>query len=291
LEPAPRSWINRLSQHERINFLVTNRLPRRWATKFVGWLSRVEHPLVFRLVFAVWQRLGGDFRLDEAKKQRFRSLHDCFTRELKEGMRPIASGRGVIVSPCDAIVGAHGRIEGTEVFQVKGFPYTLEDLFQDPTLVSKYRNGHFVTLRLKSNMYHRFHAPCDCRLDEVLYISGDTWNVNPTALRRVERLFCKNERAVLDLDIGDAQRSIALVAVAAILVASLRFGFLTEPLRLTYKGPNRIPCGRRFSKGDEIGFFEHGSTILIFATAGFSFSTTVFEGAAIRMGEPLLQEV
>lgn len=284
-------WIERLSQHERINFFLTNRLPRRWATQFMGWFSRIEHPLVLRPSLAVWRRFGGDFRLDEAKKQTFASLHDCFTRELRKGVRPIAEEPDAIVSPCDAIVGAHGRIEGTELFQAKGFPYTLEDLFGDPQLVAKYRNGLFATLRLTSNMYHRFHAPCDCRLEEILYISGDTWNVNPITLRRIERLFCKNERAVLDLDIGDPSRSIALVAVAAILVASLRFKFLAEPLRLRYAGPNRIASGHRFAKGEEIGYFEHGSTMIVFATGSFSFSSAVAEGATIRMGEPLLRKM
>lgn len=285
------SWIERLSQHERINFFVTNRLPRRWATQFMGWFSRIEHPLVFRPAFAVWRRFGGDFRLEEAKKQRFASLHDCFTRELRDGARPIAGGSDVIVSPCDAVIGAHGRIAGTELFQVKGFPYSLDDLFGDPALVAKYRDGLFATLRLKSNMYHRFHAPCDCELQEIVYISGDTWNVNPVALRRVERLFCKNERAVLDLDIGDAGRSIALVPVAAILVASLRFHGLSEPLRLRYSGPNRIPSSRRFAKGEEIGYFEHGSTIIVFASGGFSFTAAVAEGATMRMGEPLMRKL
>ncbi len=286
------TWIERLSQHERINFLVTNRLPRRWVTQLMGWLSRIEHPLVFRPAFAVWRRFGGDFRLDEARKQSFTSLHDCFTRELKDGVRPIAAGHEVLVSPCDAVIGALGRIAGTQVFQAKGFPYTLEDLFGgDAELAARYRDGLFVTLRLKSNMYHRFHAPCDCRLDEVLYISGDTWNVNPIALRRVERLFCKNERAVLDLDIDDSNRSLALVAVAAILVASMRFKCLAEPLRLSYAGPNRLRSGHRFAKGEEIGHFEHGSTIIVFASGGFEVCRDVAEEATIRMGEPLLRKV
>ena len=103
----------------------------------------------------------------------------------------------MLVSPCDAIVGASGRVEGDQLIQAKGFPYTLADLLLDPELVSLYRDGRYVTLRLSSSMYHRFHAPHDCRVEQVTYISGDTWNTNPIAIRRVERLFCKNERAVL----------------------------------------------------------------------------------------------
>jgi phosphatidylserine decarboxylase len=284
-------WIARLSRRERINFLLTNRLPRRLATRFMGWFSRIESPLVYRPSLAIWRHFGGDFQLAEAKQQRFKSLHDCFTRELKEGARPLAADPGLIVSPCDAVVGAFGRVLGTELFQAKGFPYTLEDLFGDPQLVDKYRNGLYVTLRLKSNMYHRFHAPCDCSVREVIYISGDTWNVNPIALRRVERLFCKNERVVLDLDVGEPNRSLAIVAVAAILVTSIRLRFLEQPLRLTYKGPNRIPCGHVFDKGQEVGYFEHGSTIILFGAGDLEFCPRVAEGETIKMGEAVMQKL
>ena len=118
-------------------------------------------------------------------------------------------------------------------------------------------------------MYHRFHAPLACRVREVIYVSGDTWNVNPIALRRVERLFCKNERAVIDLDLGAPGDSLALVPVAAILVASIRLHCLPAPLTLEYRGPNRIACDRSFAKGEEMGWFEHGSTIIVFGTKRF----------------------
>ena len=107
--------------------------------------------------------------MSEAKKTEFRSLHDCFIRELKDGARPIDGTTDILVSPCDAIVGACGAIAGTELFQAKGFPYTLQDLLCDPVAVEAHRNGRYVTLRLKSSMYHRFHAPYDGRIDQVIY--------------------------------------------------------------------------------------------------------------------------
>jgi phosphatidylserine decarboxylase len=286
---APPRWIARAARHERLNFLLTNRLPRRWATLLMGRLSRVENRLVYGVSFGIWRLFAGDFRLEESARTRFKSLHDFFTRELKPGARTIAPEPHVVASPSDGIVGAFGRVHGTELFQIKGFPYDLADLLNDAGLVEKYRDGVYVTLRLTSNMYHRFHAPVACRVREVIYVSGDTWNVNPIALRRVERLFCKNERAVLDLDIGDPARSLALVPVAAILVASIRLHCLPEPLTLEYRGPNRIACDRAFAKGEEMGYFEHGSTIIVFGTKGFEIDERLVEGATIRMGEPLLR--
>src|ERR1700741_3240521 len=191
-----RSQILRVLEQEDINFLLTNRIPRQLATRFIGWFSRIERPLIRDLSIGVW-RLFSDLDLREAKKTHFRSLHDCFIRELKDGARPIDGRSDILASPCDAIVGACGAIAGTNLYQAKGFPYTLEDLLGERDLVAAHRNGRYVTLRLTSTMYHRFHAPHDCRIERVIYIAGDTWNVNPIALKRVERLFCKNERAVV----------------------------------------------------------------------------------------------
>ena len=104
--------------------------------------------------------------------------------------------------------------------------------------VNAHRDGRYVTLRLTSSMYHRFHAPHDCRVEQVTYISGDTWNVNPIALKRIEKLFCKNERAVLRTRLTATGQPVTLVPVAAVLVASIRLHFLDTLLRQGYPGPN-----------------------------------------------------
>ena len=285
------SLIDRMFQQEDLNFFLTNKIPRRLATRLVGWISRSESPIVRGLSMALWRMFAGGPDLTEARKSHFTSLHDCFIRELKDGARPIDTAPDVLVSPCDGIVGAHGRIEGTELFQAKGFGYTLGDLLEDPSLVETYRNGTYVTLRLTSTMYHRFHAPADCTIDGVTYISGDTWNVNPIALRRIPRLYCKNERVVIPTRVTASSESVVLVPVAAILVASICLGFLEGPLDLRYRGPNRIPCSASFRKGDEMGYFRHGSTIIVFATGGLTLSEHVREGQIIRMGEPLLRRI
>jgi phosphatidylserine decarboxylase len=138
-------------------------------------------------------------------------------------------------------------------------------------------------------MYHRFHAPHDCRVEQVTYFSGDTWNVNPIALRRVEKLFCKNERALLRTRLEAGGQQLLLVPVAAVLVASIRLHFLDVLLHLRYRGPNVIPCDARYAKGEEMGWFQHGSTILVFAPRGFELCRNVTETSVIRMGEPLMR--
>src|SRR5436305_7895357 len=283
-----KGLISALTEQEDLNFLLTNRIPRAAVTRFMGWFSKIENPLVRDLSIACW-RLFSDLDLSEAKKTEFKSLHDCFTRELRPGLRSADPDTSIVVSPSDGIIGAHGRIADTELFQVKGAPYSLLDLLGDPALVEQHRNGSFVTLRLTSSMYHRFHAPYDAHIERVTLIHGDVWNVNPIALKRVERLFCKNERAVIQTRLQSGE-ALTIVPVAAILVASIRLHFLDTVLNAQTKGPVNFACDVNVRKGDELGWFEHGSTIIVLAPDHFEFCEGVSEGARTRAGQPLLRK-
>jgi phosphatidylserine decarboxylase len=285
LRRGARAAVMRLLMQEDLNFLLTNRLPRRFATQAVGRIARIEHPAIRVPAIALWRWFAG-VDLSDAATTRFRSLRDGFTRALRPGARPFDPDPAVVASPCDAIVGAHGRIDGERLWQVKGYPYTLGELIDDPALVARFRDGSFVTLRLTAAMYHRFHAPHDLTVEGVTYRSGDCWNVNPIALRRVERLFCRNERAVIEARLADGTPML-LVPVAAILVAGIRLTFLDTERLLRERGPGRIVCANALAKGDEMGWFEHGSTIIVFLPAGVQLDEGLTEGVPIRAGAPI----
>src|SRR5262245_41982603 len=104
-----RTLVAKISQQEDLNFLLTNRIPRRLATHFVGWLSKTERRLVRDLSIGVWRLFSG-LDLSEAKKSQFKSMHDCFIRELRDGARPVDPDPGILTSPCDAIVGTCGPV-------------------------------------------------------------------------------------------------------------------------------------------------------------------------------------
>ncbi|MHC9417475.1 archaetidylserine decarboxylase [Sphingomonas citri] len=279
-----RSAFLRLLLQEDLNFLLTNRIPRRWATGLVGRIAAVEHPLVARPALAAW-RFFSDVDLSDAATTEFRSLRDGFIRRLRPGARAYDRDPATLASPCDAILGAHGQIEGDRVYQVKGFPYRLGELVPDPALAERFRDGWYVTLRLTAAMYHRFHAPADLTVEGVTYLSGDCWNVNPIALKRVEQLFCRNERAVIEA--SAAGRPLLLVPVAAILVASIRLGFLDVETVLREQGSARVACDTRIGKGEEMGWFEHGSTILLFLPPAARLRDGLRLGDTIRAGQVL----
>ena len=283
-----RTGLARVLLQEDINFLLTNRIPRQLANRLIGWFSQIENPWLARASLRVW-RLFADIDLSDSASQHFTSLHDCFTRQLKPGSRPIDSDPSVIASPCDAIVGACGKIRDGEPIQAKGFPYKLQDLLLDPRLVELYRDGAYATLRLTAGMYHRFHAPYDGIVERVRFISGDTWNVNPIALARIAGLFCKNERAVIPIVLRPSGLVVTLVPVAAILVAGIRLHFVDDLLDAHYRGRVEISCGASLDKGEEMGWFQHGSTIIVFAPKGVALCDSVREGTVIRMGRPLMR--
>jgi len=289
-----KKTIQSVLSQEDLNFLLTNRIPRNTLTRFIGWFSQIENPLVAFVSIKVWQFFSA-LDLSEAKEKSFKSMHACFTRELKPNARIINLDPRYLVSPCDALIGAFGKVKSGEVFQAKGFPYALKDLLPDEALAHSYEGCEYVTLRLTSSMYHRFHAPASMRIKRVTYISGDTWNVNPIALKRVRQLFCKNERAVIECELDYTNKGITpiltLVPVAAILVASIRLHCLNLLLHLKYQGPNQIMCEARVQKGEELGWFQHGSTIIVFAPHKYRLLQNLKLSDQIKMGEPLFESL
>jgi phosphatidylserine decarboxylase len=278
---------HRLTWRSWLNFVLTNHVPRRRLTRFMGWYSKLRLPLLTPATLAIWRLFGG-LELRDARQTRFASLHECFTRELIPDARPIEPDPGVLTSPCDAIVVACGALSGGEALQAKGRSYLIDELLCDARLARSFADGCFVTLRLTAAMYHRFHAPYDARVEALTYVSGDTWNVNPPALARIDRLYCRNERAVLRLRLATGH-GLALVPVGAILVASIRLRFIDIRPHLRQRGPHRFACAVPVAKGEELGWFEHGSTIVVLAPRGFVPCPGVAPGTRLRMGERLLQ--
>jgi len=288
-----KKTIQNILSQEDLNFLLTNRIPRNTLTRFIGWFSQIENPVVAFISIQIWKFFSA-LDLSEAKNKSFKSMHACFTRELLPNARPINLDLKYLVSPCDGLIGAFGEVINGQIFQAKGFPYLIEDLIPNKSLAKSYEGCEYVTLRLTSSMYHRFHAPSAMRIKKVTYISGDTWNVNPIALKRVERLFCKNERAVIECEIdrpdkGMGNSTLTLVPVAAILVASIRLHCIGPLLHLQYQGPNEFDCNTEVKRGEELGWFQHGSTIIVFAPKNYRLLSNLNLGDGIRMGEALFE--
>lgn len=279
--------LRRLAAVDSLNFIVTNRIPRIALTRAMGRLSSIRSPLLTRLLLALW-RLFSDLDLRDAEPRHYQCLQEVFTRRLVPGARPVDPRAEVLASPSDAIVGACGEVRDGLLLQAKGSTYRLADLLRSADAAQEFAGGTYATLRLTSAMYHRFHAPHDLTVEHVSYIGGDACNVNPPALARLPGLFCANERAVLRATLAHGGQRIALVPVAAVLVASIRLHCIDVLLRLRHRGPNEWACDARHAKGDEMGWFEHGSTIIVVAPAGVALAPGIEPGRPLRMGQALM---
>lgn len=283
--PLVSRLIAKLTDIESLNYALTNWLPRRTATRAMGRLSKVENPLVARASIALW-RTFCDVDLSDAAETAWPSLHAAFIRRLRPGARTFRAQAHQLAAPSDGIIVASGRIDGDSIIQAKGRRYSIADLTGGEG--DAYIGGSFVTLRLTAGMYHRFHAPQDATVERVRYFPGDCFNVNPPALKRVDRLYCRNERATVRLRLDDGT-PVLLVPVAAILVAAIRLTFL-DTVRLLRERPDPVAdLSTPVALGEEMGWFEHGSTIVMLTPAPFVLGPRVMTGDRVRAGDVLFE--
>jgi phosphatidylserine decarboxylase len=285
MKAVARRLVVRLLEWPTLNYALTNRIPRRSLTRLAGRIARIRHPLVSRASIALW-RFFADVDLRDADRPRYASLHDAFTRQLMPGARPLDADAHAILSPCDGVAGAMGRVERGMVLQAKGQAYALADLLLSAQLAAEFEGGQYATIRLTAGMYHRFHAPASCTVESVQFVAGDVWNVNPPTLARVPALYCRNERAIMQCRLDDGARML-IVPVAAVLVASLRLHCLQQRLHLRYRGPTHLRCRAHYERGAELGWFEQGSTIIVLLPPGHEPAEGIATGARLRMGRAL----
>ena len=239
----------RLVMQEDLNFLLTNRIPRQLLTRFIGWFSKIEQPLVRDAVHRDLEDVLRS-RSGEAKKARFsqhaRLLYPRTARGCTTG-RSRPRGAGQSVRRDRRRVWPH---RGHQLIQAKGFPYTLLDLLGDAELVEHYRNGRYVTLRITASMYHRFHAPHDLHGRAGELHLGRHLECESDCARSGSKNCSARTSAPWSTPGSDpGGHLVTLVPVAAVLVASIRLHFLDVLLHLKYRGPNVMPCDAAVEQG------------------------------------------
>jgi phosphatidylserine decarboxylase len=219
----------------------------------------------------------------------FRTFGEFFARPLRDaGLRPVAAGDDVVVSPVDGVVSECGLAGGGKLLQAKGIDYALADLLADEALAARFTGGAWATVYLSPRDYHRIHFPLGGAVTGYRYVPGVLWPVNPAAVRGVPGLFTANERlvTVLDTPVG----ACAVVAVGATIVGRVRAYYdptipvtnlpRARPIRRDYPAP--IPI----EKGQELGAFEMGSTVILaFEPGKVALDARLAPGARVRVGE------
>jgi phosphatidylserine decarboxylase len=218
--------------------------------------------------------------LDEAELdlRAYTSLGDLFARRLRPGARAVCDDYGAIVSPCDGVLAARGTAVDGALVQAKGRNYQLEDLVVDAELAGKLRGGEYATIYLSPKDYHRVHAPVDGTIVRYDYVPGALWPVNPVVAQRRDQLLVRNERVVIWIKAGRLGM-VAIVMVAASGVGNMALNHAPESVVWRAAGePRRIDVGVEVQKGEELGAFRLGSTVVM-----------VFEPGAVALDEAACQ--
>lgn len=256
----------------------------------LGWLSdrRFPSPIVDAAVATFTRAFGVD--LSEAAERSWPTFNAFFTRRLRDGARPVCREADVLTSPTDSRVDQIGPVPADgQLTQVKGKTYSVEELLGDPEPAALFRGGVAATLYLSPGMYHRVHSPVDGTVQAVRHLPGRLFPVNPLGTRRVDRLFAVNERVVVYLD--SSLGPVALVMVGATVVGRIALAFteLVSSRRRHRRQHLRFPDPPRIRRGEEIGAFHLGSTVVLLAADPHLRSAGPDHGDLVRMGEPLLR--
>ena len=256
----------------RLFVLLQYLLPKYLLTSVVYRLARIQAPAVKNALIRGFLKLY-DIRLDEVRGRvpdDFATFNDFFIRELKEGSRPVDPDPRAIVSPADGTLSQAGAVHGNRILQAKGIDYTLEDLLAaDIDLARTFDGGVFATIYLAPYNYHRVHAPVDGELVRAHYVPGDLFSVNSSTADHVPGLFSRNER--LNLHFRTAFGPLMVVLVGALNVGSISTPWSGE-IRPRKTGVvetiDLSAASRDVSKGDLLGWFNMGSTVILLLPEG-----------------------
>jgi len=194
-----------------------------------------------------------DFKESGCELREFNNIGEFFSRPVKISARPI--GKNSIVSPCDGKIIEQGNILDGTIIRVKGTSYNVQKLLQDTKLSAKHKNGSYVNIYLSPMNYHRFHIPCDGKIIHLTHIPGRCLPVNKLG-RKVKDLYSLNERVIVQ--ISNPEFNVCLAIVGAAAVRGIKM----------FKG-----LGDTVKKGEALGMFELGSSIVLLADKKISNAT------------------
>jgi phosphatidylserine decarboxylase len=267
-------WAPKRAYSDLVGFLATRKLPRR---------SRAA---VYRRFAA---RVGADLSEVERPLEDYASLDEFFTRRLRPGARAIASDAGLAVSPCDGTVSEHGVAAAGHLIQAKGREYTLHGLLADRAAAARFTGGSYVTIYRAPRDYHRVHFAVEGKVTGFQHIPGALFPVNASAVKHVGGLFTRNERLVTyqDTPVGE----VASVMVGATAVGHITVTYDAVETRVRGRGrPGarvRFAAPRAVERGDELGAFHLGSTVILLFEPGRVELLPFQVGQRVRLGEPI----
>ena len=280
-----------MNQRNELFIALQRVLPKHALSRLVAKLADSERPWLKDLLI---KRAIKTFNIDMEEAvsvdlEDYKSFNVFFTRELKSGARPLPRGKKAVVSPADGVISQAGKIEKNRLLQAKGIDYSLNHLVGDSNQGSQYENGTFATIYLSPKDYHRVHIPADGQLLSSRYIPGELFSVNQKTTEGLPDLFTRNERLVCEFK-SEQMGNFTVIFVGAMLVA----GIETVWSGFEAPGPGAVRetdysnQNLTFKRGDELGRFKFGSTvILLFQRGAVKLEKAIEPATTVRMGEKI----
>ncbi|MDJ0832635.1 MAG: archaetidylserine decarboxylase [Gammaproteobacteria bacterium] len=277
-----------------------------WPERLKGWLFHIfPHHLVSRTIFRLtrlktpltqtvihWFIKTYQVKMDDVAEPNvaaYPTFNDFFVRALKPEARPIAAAANHLVSPVDGTVSQAGDITHDHLFQAKGHFYALSDLLGGDELLAKmFSGGRFATIYLAPHDYHRIHMPTDARLKKMIHVPGRLFSVQPWTVREIPNLFARNERLVCLF--ATKFGPMAMILVGAINVAAIETvwsGLVTPPRGKQVSEFDYSHTQKDFRKGQEMGRFNMGSTVILLTTDKALWAKQLKHGVRVRMGQAI----
>ncbi|URJ32774.1 archaetidylserine decarboxylase [Candidatus Blochmannia vicinus] len=284
---------------EKIQVLLQYLLPKYWITYLLGlgaswkggWITRYAIQL-FIHVYKIDMK-----EFDNPNPSNYTTFNEFFTRKLRNNSRPIDTNPSTLVIPADGIITQIGKINQTNIFQVKGIPYHLDGLLAGhDNIINYFNDGNFVIIYIPPQNCHRVYMPCTGTLREVLYIPGDLFSVHPKITKNIPNIFSRNERVIclFETDFG----YMAQILVGTVIVGSIEtawLGAITPPREgivkhWRYPNTSNIEDLIILQKGHEMGLFKLGSTVInLFDNKKVILNNLLQPYDIARIGMPLAQ--
>ena len=235
-------WGLRFLYHTAVGRIVLKPFTSRALSKVMGKFmdSRLSKPMIKRFV------KKNNINLDDYYSDSFKCFNDCFTRQIKEGLRPIDMDDSAFISPCDALLSAYHIDEDTRL-NIKDSIYSIPDLFENEKLGKKYQGGICLVFRLCVYHYHRYIYLDDCTKSKNYFIKGKLHTVRPIALESVPvfKRNCREFTVLRTKNFGDVTQ----MEVGAMMVGKIK----------------NHHDGGEHKRGEEKGMFLYGgSTVVVF---------------------------
>jgi len=266
-------------------------LPQHFLSRIVYALMRCEVKWVKNFLISLISRIAG-INFDEALSPDpadYACFNAWFTRALKPGARRFDPDQQAFLSPCDGRISETGELLENRILQAKGKDYSLQDLLAGDPVCSELTGGYFSTIYLSPRDYHRIHMPLTGDLLRMIHVPGRLFSVAPYTVRQVPRLFARNERVISIFETESGP--LVMVLVGAMLVSSTETvwaGEITPSKNKDVSVTDYSDQNVSLSKGDEMGRFNMGSTVILLMPQGaLNGLADLGPGEAVEVGQKL----